>query len=375
MRNSKIEELQAKKRAANAERQRTWKLNNPDKVNVKNAEYQRTKRINAYYKKEFIAYDGEGITTEDGEHHYVLFACSDGRYIEDYENGLSDQQCFDFLIEGKQLHPRGIHVIYGGSYDVNMMMKKAPHDIIEKLWSQPQVRYNGYKIAYRARKSLHLKKGDDSMVLYDVQTFFQKAFVKACDEYLGEWAEREQVIEGKSNRGTFTLDQQETTRLYCFAELAVLIRLMDELRRRLDKVDLRVNIWNGPGSVATSLFKREGIKQHLEHTDPARLDATRRGYFGGRFEVAKFGHYQGNVYEYDINSAYPAAMRYLPSLSNGTWVFNKTKSEIQSDFSLIHVQYSIPLRETRDEQYLGPAPFRSKAGTIDRKSTRLNSSH
>ena len=337
-----------------------WRAKNPDKERA----MRKTAELKKALARPFITYDGEGITLEDGSHIYTLFACNDGRYVENYDTGLSGKECFDLLLEGKVLHPTGIHVIYGGTYDLNMMIQNAPHAKIANLWERGQTIWDGYFIKYRHRKEYSVKQDDVHVTLYDVQTFFQKSFVAACDEYLGDWPERELVMKGKGNRGVFTQDDKETTREYCFAELAVLNRLMEELRRRLFRVGLRPSRWNGPGAIATSLFRREDIKAHLEATDQMRIDATRRAYFGGRFEVAQVGHYEGKVYEYDINSAYPAAMRYLPSLAGGSWIHSKRISEIQSNFSLVHLQYSIARSEAGESRLLGAAPSRDKKGAI-----------
>jgi hypothetical protein len=346
------------------ERQRRWRENNPERHKETRSRLDKLQREKVQLDRPFIAYDGEGITLDNGKHIYTLFACSDGRYVENYDTGLTGAECFELLLEGKRLHPTGIHVIYGGTYDMNMMIQDAPHGKIANLWEFGQTRWDDYFIRYRHRKEYSIKKDTTNVTLYDVQTFFQKSFVKACDEYLGDWPERELVMKGKENRAVFSEDDRETTREYCFAELAVLTRLMEELRRRLFRVGLRPSRWNGPGAIATSLFRRENIKAHLEPTNKSRLDATRRAYFGGRFELAKVGHYEGKVYEYDINSAYPAAMRYLPSLAGGSWHLDKSGNKIQSNFSLVHLQYSVGRSETREDWLLGPAPSRDKKGSI-----------
>ena len=331
------------------------------RVAQRKAERRYRKKVAA--NRPFVAYDGEGITLEDGSHLYTLLACSDGRYIENYE-GLSTKECLRFLLESKLANPNGIHVIFGGTYDMNMMLRELPPRYLESLWKDGQTRWKDYRIKYRHRKEYMVADWDTCLTLYDVQTFFQCAFVSACDQYLGNWPEREQVVAGKAQRGYFTQEDRDTTRSYCFAELQVLVRLMNELRSRLHAVDLKPTRWNGPGAVATALLKREGIKEHMKPTEPERIEATRCAYFGGRFEMAKFGHYEGTVYEYDINSAYPSAMRDLPSLANGDWVHRGPTSRVPDTFSLYHITYEIPRLQSESTWLLGPAPSRSKDGSI-----------
>jgi hypothetical protein len=47
-------------------------------------------------------------------------------------------------------------------------------------------------------------------------------------------------------------------------------------------------------------------------------DVALYAYGGGRFEVSEIG-YMGSLYGYDINSAYPHIIRYLPCLAHGYW--------------------------------------------------------
>ncbi len=52
---------------------------------------------------------------------------------------------------------------------------------------------------------------------------------------------------------------------------------------------------------------------------PEVARAARFAYAGGRFEMFKYGHSDKPVWEYDINSAYPAAIAKLPNLARGVW--------------------------------------------------------
>ncbi len=49
------------------------------------------------------------------------------------------------------------------------------------------------------------------------------------------------------------------------------------------------------------------------------MDLANMAYYGGRFEITRTGLLDQPVYEYDIGSAYPDGMRYLPCLEHGRW--------------------------------------------------------
>jgi hypothetical protein len=53
-------------------------------------------------------------------------------------------------------------------------------------------------------------------------------------------------------------------------------------------------------------------------------DAASCAMYGGRFETTAVGSAIGDVTEYDLNSAYPAAMRDLPCLVHGRWARTRT---------------------------------------------------
>ncbi|HWH80335.1 MAG TPA: DNA polymerase, partial [Candidatus Binatus sp.] len=60
-------------------------------------------------------------------------------------------------------------------------------------------------------------------------------------------------------------------------------------------------------------------KQKDRNRSKALEIAAIRAYYGGRFEVTTVGKIEGPIHEYDINSAYPAAMLELPCPVHTKW--------------------------------------------------------
>jgi hypothetical protein len=79
------------------------------------------------------------------------------------------------------------------------------------------------------------------------------------------------------------------------------------------------------------------IKRHLGRSSPEIEDVSRYAYQGGRFELFRAGYYEGDVWQYDINSAYPSAIASLPSFKEGTWEF--TRSFEKGVFGIWNVSY------------------------------------
>jgi CRISPR associated protein Cas1 len=141
-----------------------------------------------------------------------------------------------------------------------------------------------------------------------------------------------EIVRQKENRADF--DQQSLAEIkhYCGLELGALSKALTVLRDGFDKMDnLRLRSWTGAGSPAAALIRREELKKNHYSPDIAvqSADATVqqkqafRAYVGGRIE----GIQQGNALDrdlfiYDVVSAYPNAMLYLPSMRDGEWRFH-----------------------------------------------------
>lgn len=412
-------------------------------------------------KTEFITIDGEGITLENGEQRYVLLAASSSP--DDYlikPEGLSTQDCFDFLCDLAKKHPQGIFVCFGTGYDVNHMLRDLTKAQLQELWQardhdpeHQSVNYSAdkkrkYSLSYRPRKSFHVRRfgtpqfwpyveaqwrdangqrkkrtktclhadatpeeqeqlkasilkeeqprnnivymevkkrpnNDGRCVLWDVFGFFQTSFVEALGGKNGYFNEliQERVINGvkhrilvfpdgleidltrmqhmKQQRSSFSREQLENEILpYCRDEVEVLARLMTRLRELFKEAGLTLSRWDGAGAAAAALLQREGIKQYLQEEQPAGLlQAQRSAYAGGRIELGQFGSYVGPVYNYDLNSAYPAAAITLPSLTGGHW--RKVKGSSTQPYSLSHVKWYFA-----DELPYYPFFYRDQDGSI-----------
>lgn len=336
-----------------AERARRFRANNRERAYQQKYDYRRRnskwETDASYLARPFVAWDGEGITDHNGVHRYNLLAVKATTGERDSitdPHGLSTAAVLDFIMAfSEQLPKTAIHVIYGGSYDFNMILRDLPRNAVEALYRRRFVEWNGYRLQWQGGKMFYIarvkdgKKYGRSVTIYDVVSFFQTTFVKACDAYLGDnFAHREMIVANKAARGTFTNDTLATTVEYNDAELDNLLALMVELRLRLNRAGLRPHRWWGPGALATALMQREKVQQHRAQCPDAVAQAARFAYAGGRFEVLRFGHVEQPVWEYDVNSAYPAALRRVPNLAAGTWHYASGDPGPHA-FALYHIEY------------------------------------
>lgn len=325
--------------------------------------YQRKVREEAYLAREFVAWDGEGVTrTEGAKQDYVLFASSRGARLTS-TSYLTTSEILAFILEHNDRS--AVNVIYGASYDWNMWLRDVPREVLEQLYKTGAAVWGRYWFKVRLGKTFHfgVRGTRQSALFYDVMPFFQRAFVKACDEYLGDdFYERERVVRNKMLRGDFTQDDLQEMTAYTDAELINLVRLMQELRSRLHRAGLKVSRWDGPGAIAVALFQRHDIKAHLSRTGHWMSKAVQSAYFGGRFEVLKTGYVKEDVFEYDVNSAYPWALQDVPSMAGGYWDVIDGAAEGAPDFALYHLTYSGNVDHADFPQ---PFPFRrAKDGNV-----------
>jgi hypothetical protein len=293
------------------------------------------------------------VTLDSGEHIYTLLALlsntdwnvksiSNGDTI--FGKGLSTERIFDFLLG--HCADDAINVIYGGSYDFNMWLRDFTEEELRGLYREESFTWRNYRLQWRTGKTFYIRRLDPifgkpigtGVTIYDVVSFFQTTFVNACDSYLGDrFLDRERIVEQKANRGKFTLEDAAEVEIYNRSELQNLIMLVEELRARLNKVHLRPRRWDGPGAVAAALLTREGVKEAKAECPSEVARAARFAYAGGRFEVIRWGHVEEKAYEYDVNSAYPAALRFVPDLSKGHWRHHEGEPENAGTFTVYRI--------------------------------------
>ena len=268
----------------------------------------------AFAKGRFVCFDGEGVTI-DGTHEYCYLASFDGNSyvsIANWRNGLSTEQCLRFLLDNSRYE--GIHVIYGGSYDANMILRTLPRDRLEELHAKGRTSWRGYGIDYTPRKYLGIQHpaSGRKVRIWDVIGFFQGSFVKTLQLWLD--VEDAVIAKGKANRNSFTSAQRDDIEYYCRQELARFYDLMARFWQAVQSITLTLSRWDGAGAGASALYKRYGMRDAIGSYDLQRkhYDKAQLAYAGGTFQLFRPGDFREPVYEYDINSAYPFYIAQLP---------------------------------------------------------------
>ena len=317
--------------------------------------------------KEFIGVDGEGGNVGDS-HIYNLLTVGNINLIG--KPALSTRECLQLIA---RLPNDYIYVSYYFDYDVTMILRDLEQEKIKELLDRDArtygekhitvpISWNEFDIEYMPNKEFRVRyHGGTWGVINDVSSFFQCSFLKAITDWdIGTPEERKLIEDGKAKRSNFTELEQSTIN-YNALEIKLLQELMTEYREVFIELDIRPWKWQGPGQIATSVFKKFNVTKNKELTlNEEFLVAAQSSYYGGWFEVSRFGLLEMPLWNYDINSAYPYAMLTLPCLEHGQWV----KTDNPHGLYLAHVTWM-----GNDEMLWHSFPHRNKHGNISHPAT------
>lgn len=316
---------------------------------------------------EFIAWDGEGYSTADGDHHYMLLQVSTGDRIHGEQ--LTTRECLDFILRHYQAG--AIHVIYGGGYDATNWLRDITEEMQLQLLREGKVSLRfvepgrtpaTYDIEYMPSKWFAVtgrptpRDPIRTVKIFDVVTFFASAFIKALQSRGIEVPDV--ITSGKAQRSDFTYADLEEISVYCGMELTLLVQLCEQLRDEFREAGIPIASYHGPGAVANAVLKQHKVRAHREEVpDRAMENIIRYAYFGGRFEQFKAGHHDQPVYLYDINSAYPYQISQLPDLAGARWIYADT-----FDPAGIGLWYCTAASDDRVRPHA--SPWRGKGGVV-----------
>lgn len=207
------------------------------------------------------------------------------------------------------------------------------------------------------------------MFICDAGSFFQASFMNVINP--ASWSdpvvspeEYEILKAGKADRATAEFGPEMER--YNLLENDVLARVMDRLNRGFvsDDVRLRKDKWFGPGQAAQMWMTNVGCptgEQVREAVPTYALNAARSSYYGGWFEIFAHGVVPGTTYAYDINSAYPTAIKDLPCLLHGTWREGRGKPPKlrKGEIRLLHGVIT-----GYDDAPMGGLPHRTSEGAV-----------
>lgn len=267
----------------------------------------------------------------------------------------------------------------------------------------PGIQWSGSGVSFWKR----YRRSRESRWMYvcDTGPFWQCSFLNAINP--AGWSEPvctedeyQVIVEGKADRG-ITVERGDTSyvddmRRYNVLENDVLARVTARLdagfRNEHIPIKLARTDWYGPGRAAQRwmdllhgrVADAEAVRRNRETVSDRSVpvvnelgiknadvylsmpawfaDAARGSYYGGWFEIFMHGHV-GNVWEYDINSAYPYVIASLPCLHttdghDGSYTRGSGDGHPRSGYVLVYGTVR------GQDDYIGTMPHRTKRGSI-----------
>lgn len=335
-----------------------------------------------------IGIDGEGWNIGDRQseidkevvrdlgrnHVYGLMVAADetGKRWELANAGsrLGTKQVLHWLFK---LPPNRLIVAYSFKYDLTKMLEDLPDELLYWLNhveddDKRDVEWEGFHISYLAGK-FTVRYGGKQRVIWDFFKFYATSFVNSLKTWKVSLDVVEQIKAMKDKRGEFKPSELPDIARYCYNECVALSKLARKLIESLTAVQLDLDgKYHGAGSVGGALLKRLGadvINIETKAAIPDKMkDPLKRAFFGGRFETSKCGSIVQPSFEYDISSAYPYQMCFIPCMKQhcGTWRRTKNRRDLD-EIQVALVHYELRDRPTREMAW-GPFPFRLTDGTI-----------
>lgn len=333
-----------------------------------------------------IAWDMEGmnLSGNDKPQHPVVFGCSAEIENVIIARRIPSMMMLEHIVAVGKRNPYAIHVGYGFRYDVNMMIQDFSQESITELYKNGALKFKHDGRSWRLRwvpgkfftVTLYGEKKNRnvSVTIHDFSSFFARPFIDAAEELLRDElsaADYDTVRHGKAERGANLWGDLASVRHYWEREILLMERTFAAFRDVMCRAGFPLKDWYGPGALANHIIASRGMRpemagaQTLSGLVPLPVhEAVKRAFFGGRFELFRAGRSVGPVRIVDINSAYPDALRRIPSLADGSgeWVHIVSPKRVER-FGFYRVTYVAPgstLYETRPM----PLPWRDERGMI-----------
>lgn len=299
-----------------------------------------------------------GFDTETYHGYVKVLTSSIGRYIES-DNAI---ELLDFLFETSG--QASYNVFYNIGYDLGSIVKKFVlengDDLHNQFYAKIQARLLGrdnreddsgysffignYKIVYLTDKMFSLRKGKMTKYFWDASNFYKHGYGhmslgNASELYLGKQKiDKELDIDRAkigSELGYYEAHRDDVIK-YSIRDCVLTAQLFERSIIGFQKIGF---IFPRRPYSEASIFKEylknkwdEEIEWSKMYLESERFNYFRSAYRGGIFRTLEVGHFE-NVYDIDLNSAYPSNLSQLYSIVNSQLMENE-----KGDYTFYHIR-------------------------------------
>ncbi len=324
----------------------------------------------------YVGIDGEGQGRL--EHVYTLLAVSDEQGLRaqciENPNGLNTEECLGFILN---LPNRFKLFSYSFNYDLTKILVDVDDRILYKLFRSElrqrtgadvmrgplAVRWRQFRLNLQGTK-FTVYCGGRRKVIWDIFRFYSCKFTQALKDWkVGEKSRLDQMSLMKDKRSEFDKEDRDAIRSYCLDECEYMASLARKLVDAHDNVGLHLTGFYGAGSSASAMLKVMGIREQIRPVPPQLAGPVASAFFGGRFENSVIGSIKEPCWNYDISSAYPYQLCFLPCLMHGYWQHTTKRKALDNAYNGL-VRYRLNEPKSGTFESWGPFPFRTKDGCI-----------
>jgi hypothetical protein len=202
------------------------------------------------------------------------------------------------------------------------------------------------------------KNRTETVNFYDLTNFFERSLDYNAKKYLNKSKLKLINVQRFNEDLEYCKRVFETTKKYLKRDCEITRDLGIKLQKDMYTVlGLHPKKYISKAHVAENWLYTVAYVPSVNRIPKEVLSFAYRGFNGGRFESLKKGHYEGTIYDYDINSAYPTSMRNLININKGTWK-KVTEQTLNADMGIYKCLVEVPAC------YIGPFGIKLRDGVI-----------
>ena len=194
-------------------------------------------------------------------------------------------------------------VAWNLKYDMGAFLQKVPRGTLEELRVTGKCEYNGFGYRAIANKALTIRKGKNSVHIYDLYNFYNMSLQRAAEVYLNDTKEKVHNIHFWP---FYVFHYWNQISHYCLKDAKLTEDLARILIKRFEKFGVYPRKLYSVAYIAYQYFRQKCpyviVKRYWQDQREV-LRYAMESYNGGKFEVTEKGI--NDYFEYDIVSAYP----------------------------------------------------------------------
>jgi len=204
-------------------------------------------------------------------------------------------------------------VAYNLKYDMGAFLQRLLPALLEELRSKGEVIQGAFTYKVIGNKCLTIRKGKNSIHIYDIYNFYNMSLNKASEVYLNDKKDYVETVHFWPHYGLLFWDNISK---YCLKDAILVESLSRILIKRFENYGVFPRKLYSVAYISYQYFRQKcpyvTVKRYWDHEKEV-LRYAMESYNGGKFEVTTKG--LGYYYEYDIVSAYPFEISNLVNIS------------------------------------------------------------